>query len=248
MNKIKRRKIMFPKTIVQISILTIIIGAVFLANGLILAWTGPTDPPPDGNVEAPINVSLSSQYKEGALGIGGVFRGYSNAIFDGNVGIGVTNPEAKLDILREDTAAYVRIFNVGTYWSENALTVMNNGNVGIGTADPEVELDVNGKVKAAAFLYSSDASLKENIQAIPGALEKILNLDGIKFNWKEGGESSIGLIAQDVEKVFPELVTTDSLGLKSLQYGNLVAPLIEAIKEQQKQIEELKLEVERLQK
>ncbi len=93
----------------------------------------------------------------------------------------------------------------------------------------------------------SDVSLKQNIQTIPNALEKVLQLNGVSFQWKESGKPGIGLVAQDVEKVFPEVVSTNQTsGLKSLEYGNLVGPLVEAIKEQQKQIEELKNEVEKL--
>ncbi|MBI4837093.1 MAG: hypothetical protein HY813_01650 [Candidatus Portnoybacteria bacterium] len=54
--------------------------------------------PPNDNVEAPINIGTTTQYKSGALGIGGALRGYSNAIFDGNVGIGTTTPVEKLDV------------------------------------------------------------------------------------------------------------------------------------------------------
>jgi len=90
---------MLKTTITKLSIIAIIIGSVFIANGLILAWTSPSATPPDNNVDAPINVGPDSQYKSGALGIGGVFRGYSNAIFDGNVGIGTANPTQKLDVV-----------------------------------------------------------------------------------------------------------------------------------------------------
>jgi len=62
------------------------------------AWTEPTAIAPNGNVGAPINTGDNSQYKAGAFGIGKVLRGYSNAIFDGNVGIGTTSPGAKLDV------------------------------------------------------------------------------------------------------------------------------------------------------
>jgi len=72
---------------------------------------------------------------------------------------------------------------------------------------------------------SSDRRLKKNIQEIPDALEKIQKLNGIIFEWKENDEKDIGLVAQNVEKVFPELVSADEkTGLKSLQYQNLVAP------------------------
>lgn len=98
-----------------------------------------------------------------------------------------------------------------------------------------------GSVTASSFLYSSDKSLKTNIQPLQNPLENVQKLQGVSFNWKESGKADIGLIAQDVEKVFPELVSTNSNGIKSVEYGNIVAVLIESIKEQQKQIDELKL-------
>lgn len=94
---------------------------------------------------------------------------------------------------------------------------------------------------------SSDLRLKKNIREINNALEKIQNIDGVYFNWKENDERSIGLIAQQVEKNFPELVLTDEYtGLKSVNYPGLIAPLIEAVKNQQKQIQALKDEIETL--
>ncbi len=112
---------------------------------------------------------------------------------------------------------------------------------------PTLSFYVQGNVYATAFFYSSDESLKKNIQKIPNALEKIKNLNGVLFNWKDDGRQDIGLIAQDVEKVFPEAVSTDKQnGLKSIEYGHLIAPLIEAVKEQQIEIEKLKSEIEEL--
>jgi len=86
----------------------------------------------------------------------------------------------------------------------------------------------------------SDISLKENIATLDNALMKMGQLRGVSFNWKDkslGEGRQIGLIAQEVEKTFPEVVTADGNGLKSVQYQRLVAPLIEAIKEQQAQID-----------
>lgn len=134
-------------------------------------------------------------------------------------------------------------------WTANGSNIynMNAGNVGIGTTAPGQKLDVNGTVQATAFLYSSDERLKDNIWAIDNPLEKILKLNGVSFNWKNSGDKGIGLVAQDMENVFPELVKTDSVsGMKSVEYGNLVAPLIEAIKEQQKMIENQQKEIEAL--
>jgi hypothetical protein len=84
---------------------------------------------------------------------------------------------------------------------------------------------------------SSDEKLKENIRVVENPLEKIVQLNGVQFNWKETKETSIGVIAQDVEKVFPELVKTAEN--KSVNYNGLIGVLIEAIKEQQNQINSL---------
>jgi endosialidase-like protein len=105
----------------------------------------------------------------------------------------------------------------------------------------------NKQVKAGVFLYASDQALKSNIKLLPNALEKILQINGVSFNWKDTGRSDIGVIAQNVEKVYPELVSTDSkTGLKSVEYGNLVGPLIEAVKAQQKEIDALRKEIDAL--
>ncbi|MCX6715721.1 MAG: tail fiber domain-containing protein [Candidatus Taylorbacteria bacterium] len=123
-----------------------------------------------------------------------------------------------------------------------------SGNVGIGTLSPQSALQVGDAGDGSAvlsniFLYISDATLKKNVVTLPDALSKILKLRGVSFNWKSNNAKSIGLIAQEVEKVYPEFVNTDSKGIKSVQEGNLVAPLIEAVKAQQKQIEELRARI-----
>ena len=149
---------------------------------------------------------------------------------------------AGLDLGAITTKGGAIINTVGGSWHG---LIVENGNVGIGTRNPGERLEVNGNVKASAFWYSSDINLKQNIQNIPNALQKIQQLNGVYFQWKESSKDGVGVIAQDIEKVFPELVATDpNTGLKSVSYGNLVAPLIEAIKEQQKQIDELKAEIE----
>ncbi|MEN9621838.1 MAG: hypothetical protein RLZZ67_272 [Candidatus Parcubacteria bacterium] len=120
-----------------------------------------------------------------------------------------------------------------------------NQKLGVGMS-PSYNLDVNGNVGATGYFYTSDRRLKDNIKPLDSALSNILKLQGVTFTWKKDKTPSMGLIAQDVAKVYPELVSTSENGMKSVQYGNLVAPLIEAIKDQQKQIDSLKAEIAEL--
>ena len=115
---------------------------------------------------------------------------------------------------------------------------INVNGVGIGTTNPAQELEVNGDVLATSYLYSSDERLKTNIEKILG-LDLIMLLKGVRFEWKKDGRQDIGFIAQDVEKVLPELVFTDPVtGMKSVQYGNIVAPLVEAVKEVNEKVDD----------
>ncbi|MEM8997414.1 MAG: tail fiber domain-containing protein [Acidobacteriota bacterium] len=94
---------------------------------------------------------------------------------------------------------------------------------------------------------SSDLALKTNITAAQSAVAKLSSLRGVYFDWADGTseqeffpQRQLGLIAQEVEKVYPELVGTDGRGFKFVRYQKLVAPLIEAVKEQQSQIDALR--------
>jgi len=83
----------------------------------------------------------------------------------------------------------------------------------------------------------SDRRFKHNIETIDNALDKVTKMRGVSY--EKDNRNSIGVIAQEVEEVIPEVVHTDTDGMKSVAYGNIVGVLIEAIKEQQKRIEAL---------
>jgi hypothetical protein len=88
-----------------------------------------------------------------------------------------------------------------------------------------------GNITATAYFHSSDRRLKADVQDIKG-LETILALHGVRYTWRKDGSPDIGLIAQEVEEILPELVTVNpETGMKAVKYGNIVAPLIEATKE-----------------
>jgi hypothetical protein len=111
------------------------------------------------------------------------------------------------------------------------------------TANTVVGRDSAGGVIAVSFTSTSDINLKTNIKPIVSPISKLLELNGVTFDWKETKESSIGVIAQEVERVFPELIKETNDNYKTVNYNGLVGVLIEAIKEQQNQIEELKSQI-----
>lgn len=114
-----------------------------------------------------------------------------------------------------------------------------------GTTNLFGKINVNGKdleteLALGKSLPSSDERLKKNIHTIQNPLEKVTSLRGVTFDFKENDKKQIGVIAQEVEKIIPEVVQERPDGYKGVQYENLVALLIEAVKEQQKQINELR--------
>ena len=96
----------------------------------------------------------------------------------------------------------------------------------------------SGAIYSNSFVYSSDVSLKEDIQTIENPLEKVQALRGVSYKWKDTGRKDIGLVADEVQEVLPELVVEK--GHKHIDYGHMIGLLVEAMKEQQKEIEELK--------
>lgn len=112
-----RIKNMFKRTSILYVVPAVII-ATLLVTTLIFAWTEPSTSPPGANISAPVNIGTSTQYKSGALGVGGVFRGYSTGIFDGNVGIGTPVPSSKLDIVDSATLGRIRVSGVSTGYTQ----------------------------------------------------------------------------------------------------------------------------------
>ena len=114
-------------------------------------------------------------------------------------------------------------------------------------------LRIYGELSANTVKEVSDVRLKQEIEPLENGLSSVLRLEGKTYRWKDEDSDlvmpegrTIGLIAQEVEEVLPELVSEDEEGYKSIEYSKLTAVLIEAIKEQQKQIETLSLRVAEL--
>lgn len=147
-------------------------------------------------------------------------------------------------------------------WSRGAGTdIYYMGTVGIGTRTPSqlhalniagdfaVELDSNGdggNIKAHSFYYDSDQRLKQRIETIHNPMQTLHNLRGVSFDWKRNHKHDYGFIAQEVEEELPELVYEDAKGNLSVDYVKVLPFLVEALKEQQNEIEELRNEVQKL--
>lgn len=104
-------------------------------------------------------------------------------------------------------------------------------------------VQANGLVNHRGLNNLSDKRLKKDIQTIKNPLNKVLQLRGVTFYWKDTEnipEKCMGFIAQEVEPIIPEVVRTTHKGMKAVQYSSLIGLLVEAIKEQQIQINELK--------
>lgn len=135
----------------------------------------------------------------------------------------------------------------GNVGDPNGFTVSATGNVGIGTATPSSKLEVDGDIKAAGDVIAfsaSDERLKNNISNITNPISKLNQINGVNFEWSKDQSihsgKDVGVIAQDVQKVLPEVVTERQDGNLAVKYEKIIPLLVEAIKDQQKQIEELK--------
>ena len=125
----------------------------------------------------------------------------------------------------------------GTYSNRSdAFKVMANGDTTVSN-----DLTVGGDI-----VVSSDSRLKANIVSLGSTLAKLLLIDGKTYTMKKNGKQKIGVLAQDIQKVFPELVTTDDKDMLAVNYQGLVPVLINALKEQDDKISRLEKLVEKL--
>lgn len=190
----------------------------------------------------------------------------NNAIIpNGSLGIGTENPTQKLEVagnlqanlfLDRDYPAYfldpaatsrINYIDADNLYSRGYLTTQyildaNNSNYQI---DPTGRTQLHDLFHDGLLQANSDARLKENVRQITDSLEKISRLRGVSFDWRQdtdikdlSRQRQIGMIAQEVETVIPEIVNNSPLGYKGIDYGKLTSVLVEAIKDQQKQIEE----------
>ena len=124
--------------------------------------------------------------------------------------------------------------------ADEKLRITSTGEVNIGGnyTQTTYKMRVTGTVAATHFDSLSDLKLKTNVKQIQNPIDTVKKIDGVTFNWKEDNDPSMGVIAQNVEEILPEIVSGDDV--KSVNYSGLIGLLIETVKDQQKQIDELR--------
>ncbi len=219
------------------------------------------------NTQAIGNFSTTMGYKSEASGSASIAMGwYTTASGSSSTAMGyLTKASGKYStaIGRETTASDRSSLVIGQYnllgstvtnsatqfSTDNTALVIGNGADSDNRSDALV-VKFNGDATLGGNLnINSDARLKSNIISLGSTLSKLLQIDGKSYTMKkdENKKQKIGLLAQDIEKVFPELVS-ESHGVKSVNYQGLVPVLINALKEQQAEIDRLKTQEERLER
>jgi len=213
------------------------------ASGNLLVGTTNTDP--IGNSVAGMRIGSTGFFNINAASAASGFFGRSGSDGDivklyksgsivGSIGNSTTN------LLINSTSGSGLFFGSGTI-APMASGSLTGNSIDIGTSSYSYKDGYfGGTVNAANFNTTSDATLKTNVETLTGSLDAVKSLRGVSFDWIENGNSEVGVIAQEVEAVLPDVVSTNDQGIKSVKYGNMVALLIEAMKEQQAQIDELK--------
>jgi trimeric autotransporter adhesin len=175
----------------------------------------------------------------GRVGIGTAPVGSNTLTVQGDVNIGgITNTRLRVRHVDGKDTTTAGLDNL--YLNYSSGTDVYVGNPGVSAANLRVATDVYAtRMHASSYLYTSDRRLKENFESISSPLAKVLKLRGLQFDWKKDGQREIGFIAQDVEKVVPELVETADNDLKSVKYGNITALLVEAFKDLKSLVDDL---------
>jgi hypothetical protein len=151
-----------------------------------------------------------------------------------------------LDMNNNDIYGVDQIFHEGDTNTYMQFHASDQWRVVVGASERLEVKNSSPHVLVSGDLNStSDERLKKNIKPIDNALADICQLEGVTFDWKDTGTQGQGFIAQQVEPIIPDVVNTDEdTGMKSINYVGLIGHLVEAIKEQQTQIDDLKAEIQ----
>ncbi len=182
----------------------------------------------------------------------------------GYLGIGTKTPVRQLHLVGDnavfrmdrtmDTAAFLMVrtdgsgtpqqtFVVGTNYDATnggSFVINDLGSAVSGGGTNRLKIDKNGTVTVKSLVQTSSIASKNNVRTYENALETVNKLRGVRFDWKDSGQPSVGLIAEEVEKVVPEVVAHNDGNVTGVNYASLVGVLVEAVKELKTENENLK--------
>ena len=192
-------------------------------------------------------VVTASSFSGDGSGLSNIITGVGLATEGGYVGSGATTLDFRgpgAGAVTIDIASGIGTVNVegGTDVNDigNANQVLFKDNNNVATTSANLQFNGTNLTCAGTVTANSDERLKKNVKTIDDALNKVRGLRGVEYDHKNTGDHCLGLIAQEVESILPDVVYEDATGVKSVAYQNIVALLIEAVKDQQRQIDELK--------
>jgi hypothetical protein len=196
--------------------------------------------------------------------IGTGLTSWNNLDYTPSSDILIQSPTASIVYPTFANAYGVTNIGIATSGSTSVVYIPSTGNLGIGTTNPTSKLTVSGSISVSGFSTfgsnvfvagiltstdynsASDIRLKENVKKIDNPIDKIVRIDGVTFNWKSDNKPSMGVIAQNIEKVLPELVNGEDS--KTVNYNGIIGLLIECVKTQQEQIGNLNRRLDDLSK
>ncbi len=170
---------------------------------------------------------------------------YSNAILAGTLTAGGSAGSAGKYLESTGSGVQWTTLNVNATQIANGTTnvnAANNGNVTVQCGASQVATFNTSQnlVVVGTITAQSSIALKDNVETIPNALSRVLNLRGVEWDYKSNGTHNMGVVAEEVEKEFPCLVHEGADGIKSVAYANIVGVLIEAVKDLKSEIDELR--------
>ena len=226
---------------VGIATINLIKGCDIDSNGSILSME-------HGNFTG---VITASTFSGDGSGLSNIITGVGLATEGGYVGSGATTLDFRgpgAGVVTIDITSGIGTVNVegGTDVNDigNANQVLFKDNNNVATTSANLQFNGTNLTCAGTVTANSDERLKKNVKTIDDALNKVRGLRGVEYDHKTTGDHCLGLIAQEVESILPDVVYEDATGVKSVAYQNIVALLIEAIKDQQRQIDELKRQLD----